>query len=131
MATWFWHIADIFFVILHTSLIIFNVFGWIWRKTRRCNLYLLLLTGASWTLLGIFYGLGYCPLTDWHFSVLAEIGKTSLPNSYILYLYNRLTGLYMDPATVNKLTLIVYLAALALSLYFNFLRKPQKNQKNN
>ncbi|ALO14570.1 hypothetical protein L21SP5_00902 [Salinivirga cyanobacteriivorans] len=132
MNSWFWHAADIFFVILHTCLILFNIGGWLWKKTRRWNLALLLLTGASWSLLGLFYGMGYCPLTDWHFQVLEKLGHTNLPSSYILYLYQRLTGLYMNPATVDKITLIVYLVALILSIYFNFrhnwLKKHPENQ---
>jgi len=53
---------DIFFVIFHTSLITFNLFGWIWKKTRLANLITLGLTGASWLFLGLIVGvLGYCP----------------------------------------------------------------------
>ncbi|TFH36129.1 MAG: DUF2784 domain-containing protein, partial [Bacteroidia bacterium] len=33
-----YRIIDILFVIFHTSLIIFNLFGWIWRRTRLWNL---------------------------------------------------------------------------------------------
>jgi hypothetical protein len=66
---------DVFFLVFHASLILFNLFGWMFRKTRVWNLVTLLLTGLSWTLLGIFYGFGYCPFTDWHFQVLEELGK--------------------------------------------------------
>ncbi|MCD4791284.1 MAG: DUF2784 domain-containing protein, partial [Bacteroidales bacterium] len=73
---------DTFFVVFHTALIIFNLFGWIWKPTRRLNLITLLLTGASWFILGIFYGIGYCPLTDWHWQVLHKLGIYDVPNSY-------------------------------------------------
>ena len=63
------HLADIFFVVFHTALILFNMAGWIWKKTRLANLITLLLTGSSWLVLGLIVGsLGYCPLTDWHFT---------------------------------------------------------------
>jgi len=111
---------DLFFVVFHTTLIIFNLFGWIWKKTRLANLITLLLTGISWLILGLIVGtLGYCPLTDWHFSVLEKLGKTGLPNSYVKYLADRLTGLNFDPAMVDKFTLYTFLAALALSIYLN------------
>jgi hypothetical protein len=115
-----YHILDIFFVIFHSSLVLFNLFGWIWRKTRILNLITLILTGASWLFLGLIVGsLGYCPLTDWHFSILDKLGKTDLPNSYIKYLADRITGLNMNASLVDKVTLYAFIAALVLSLFFN------------
>ena len=117
---------DIFFVIFHTSLIFFNLFGWIWKKTRRANLYLLLLTGASWVGLGLFYGMGYCPLTDWHFGVLERLGENNLPNSYIKYLADRITGMNFNQDIVDSLTLYFYLAALVISLAINYLDRRKR-----
>ena len=114
-------ILDKFFVIFHTAIIILNVFGWIWKKTRRANLALLLLTGASWSLLGIFYGWGYCPFTDWHFRVLEKMGETNLPSSYVQYLGERISGLQFNPDKVNDITLYVFLACLMISLLLNVL----------
>lgn len=118
---------DIFFVVFHTFLILFNLFGWIWRKTRKANLFLLVLTGASWTGLGLCYGMGYCPLTDWHFSVLERLGVYNLPNSYIKYLADRITGMSFNQDTVDFLTLYFYLAALVISLVMNFIQIRTRN----
>ena len=116
----FYKILDIFFVVFHSLLILFNLFGWIWRRTRIWNLVTLLLTGASWVLLGWIVGVpGYCPLTDWHFSVLEKLGRTDLPNSYVKYLADRITGLDFNSATVDKITLYAFLAALIISLVLN------------
>ena len=115
-----YHILDIFFVVFHSSLVLFNLFGWIWRKTRVINLITLSLTGASWLFLGMIYGsLGYCPLTDWHFNILIKLGKTDLPNSYIKYLIDRLTGLNINATLVDQVTLYSFLAAIAISIFFN------------
>jgi putative effector of murein hydrolase len=115
-----WHFLDYFFVIFHTSLIIFNLFGWIWKRTRIYNLITLLLTGASWLFLGLIVGTpGYCPLTDWHFSVLDRLGVTDLPYSYVKYLADRLTGLDFNPSLIDNITLYSFLAALGLSLFLN------------
>jgi len=115
-----YHILDILFVIFHSSLILFNIFGWIWKKTRVFNLITLSLTGASWLFLGLICGtLGYCPLTDWHFRILEKLGKTELPDSYIKYLFDRLTGLNISPSLTDRMTLYVFLAALLISVYFN------------
>ena len=118
-----YNILDIFFVVFHSFLIIFNLFGWIWRKTRVWNLITLLLTGASWLILGWIVGaFGYCPLTDWHFAVLGKLGKTDLPNSYIKYLADRITGLEFSTVMVDKITLFAFLAALIISLVLNIMR---------
>jgi hypothetical protein len=115
-----YHILDIFFIIFHSTLIIFNLFGWIWKKTRVLNLVILLLTGASWLFLGLIVGtLGYCPLTDWHFNILYKLGKTDLPVSYVKYLADRITGLNLNASLVDNLTLYSFLAALVLSLFLN------------
>ncbi|NQV01266.1 MAG: DUF2784 domain-containing protein [Bacteroidia bacterium] len=116
-------ILDILFVVFHTALIIFNLFGWIWKKTRKANLITLLLTGASWFLLGIFYGIGFCPLTDWHWEVLEKLGKSGLPNSYITYLIHRLTGLTSNEQWVDAMTVGLFFLALFISLYMNLFRK--------
>jgi hypothetical protein len=116
----FWHLLDIFFVIFHTSLVIFNLFGWIWKRTRKLNLTILTLTGASWLFLGMIVGtIGYCPLTDWHFAILEKLGKTDLPDSYIKYLADRLTGLDINASLVDKFTLYSFLASLLISILLN------------
>jgi hypothetical protein len=113
-------LIDIFFVVFHTALILFNVFGWIWRKTRKANLITLLLTAGSWFILGIFYGIGYCPLTEWHFNVLEKLGNSGLPLSYIEYLTERLTGMDFSSDLVNNATMIVFILALILSIGLNW-----------
>ncbi|MFO7756220.1 MAG: DUF2784 domain-containing protein [Bacteroidales bacterium] len=128
-----YRLADILFVVFHTSLILFNLFGWTWKKTRMANLVTILVTFASWFLLGLIVGIpGYCPLTEWHFSILRELGHTDLPTSYIKYLADRLTGLDFNQALVDKLTLWGLLAAFTISLYlnvFHYLRKGKKHYK--
>lgn len=113
---------DIFFTVFHTSLVLFNLFGWIWKKTRLLNLITLLLTAGSWLILGIFYGFGYCPLTEWHFSILGKLGYTDLPDSYLSFLFTRLTGIAIDQSLVDAVTLWGLIIALVISLYLN-LRK--------
>lgn len=115
-----YRILDIFFVVFHTTLVFFNLFGWILKKTRVLNMITLVLTGSSWLFLGLITGtMGYCPLTDWHFNILEKMGKTGLPSSYIKYLADRLTGLDFNQVLIDNVTLYGLLAALVLSLIFN------------
>ena len=111
---------DIFFTIFHTCLVLFNMFGWIWRKTRLLNLICILLTAGSWVILGIFYGFGYCPLTEWHFNVLHRLGYTDLPDSYLSFLFTRLTGIKPEQSLVNAVTAGGLVIALLISLFLNF-----------
>jgi hypothetical protein len=124
-----YRILDIFFLIFHTFLIFFNLFGWIWKRTRKLNLITLSLTGASWLFLGLIVGtLGYCPLTDWHFKILEKLGKIDLPYSYTKYLVDRLIGLDINASQVDNVTLYTFLAALVISIVLN-LRDYKKGKK--
>jgi len=125
-----YRILDIFFLIFHTFLIFFNLFGWIWKKTRKLNLIVLSLTGASWLFLGLIVGtLGYCPLTDWHFKILEKLGKTNLPDSYTKYLADRLTGLDINATLIDNLTLYTFLAALVISVILNLRDYKKRKEK--
>ena len=112
--------ADYFFLVFHTALILFNLFGWIWKPLRRAHLVVITLTFASWGILGIWYGWGYCPLTDWHWDVLYRLGQDELPSSYISYLLRRIPGWHLPDMTVDILTLGLALIALVASLKVNF-----------
>ena len=109
-------LLDVFLLVFHLVLVVFVLFGWIWRKTRPWNLAIILLTLASWFILGLFYGIGYCPLTDWHWQVLRKLGETGMPPSYISYLVQRFTGFTPAQDLIDALTLLGALAALAASL---------------
>lgn len=125
-----YRIADIFFLVFHSLLILFNLFGWIWEKTVKWNLVTLLITASSWLFLGIITGsMGYCPLTDWHFRILEKMGISDLPVSYIKYLSDRLTGTDINESLINTVTLWGLVIALILSLYFNYRRWRRKSNK--
>lgn len=113
-------LLDAAFFLFHTLLILFNLFGWCWRPTRLANLVTLALTGFSWTVLGIWYGLGYCPCTDWHWAVRRRMGDLELPRSYLKYLWDRSTGLDANPTLVDGIALVAFLAAILCSVYSNW-----------
>lgn len=111
---------DHFFVVFHSGLVLFNLAGWLWRKTRRLHLLVISLTLASWFGLGALYGWGYCPCTDWHWQVKTSLGETDLPHSYIKYYLDYLTGGNWDPWRVDVLTLVSALSAFLLSWWLNW-----------
>ncbi len=115
----FWHLLDWFFLVFHSVVIVFNLFGWIFRITRKWNLALLLITAASWFGLGIFYGMGYCFLTDWHWQVLETLSISPHESSYVQYLFRRVAGVTVSAHFADMLTAILFFAALAASLFVN------------
>jgi len=132
MMTVLYRLADIAFVVFHSSLILFNLFGWIWKKTRLANLIVIIITFASWFLLGLIVGVpGYCPLTDWHFNILEKLGHTNLPTSYIKYLADRLTGLDFSQKLVDDVTLWGLVTAFVVSLVLNTLSFVKKRKQAN
>ncbi|HEY6502344.1 MAG TPA: DUF2784 domain-containing protein [Chitinophagaceae bacterium] len=121
------HILDILYTIAHLSLTVFNLTGWIWKRTRKAHLITLIATAASWALLGIWYGWGYCPLTDWHWEVKEKLGEKNLPNSFIKYFADKISGGDIDPTLVDNVTLGCLIFAVIVSVYVNFfIRKSQK-----
>ena len=110
---------DKFFFVFHSSLIIFNLFGWIWKKTRLANLVVLLSTAFSWFILGIWYGYGFCPSTEWHWQVRVKLGLYDMPSSYIEFLIESLTGLDVSRKFVDIFALVFLILALIASILTN------------
>ena len=117
---------NIFFTVAHLVLIGFNLTGWIWKRTRKAHLITLGITAACWFVLGIWYGWGYCPLTDWHWKVKEKLGETGLPNSFIKYFADKITGKDINPELVDRVTLACLLFAVVAAVYVNFLRRTRK-----
>ncbi len=113
-------IADIFFFVFHICLILFNLFGWMFKPLRKWNLITLSLTAFSWFVLGAFYGFGYCFLTDWHWQIRAALGYDNPFNSYIQFLMVSLFSVSVSEQLVNILTAILFFVALTMSIITNY-----------
>ncbi len=114
-------VLNIGFFVFHTALILFNVFGWIPKKTRKANLACLLLTLAGWTILGIWYGVGYCICTDWHWQVREAMGIKETADSYIVLLVRNLSGWDPPVALANTVAMWTFIAAFTMSIVTNTL----------
>lgn len=110
---------NIFFFVFHTAFTLFNITGWIFRKTRKWHLLTLVLTAFSWFVLGIWYGWGYCFCTDWHWEVRGKLGYHDESNSYIHFLILKITGINLPVELVDNVTLIVFIASAVLSIVLN------------
>ena len=121
------YFIDLLFTLLHVIIILFNLFGWIFPVTRKAHFICITITAFCWFVLGIWLGWGYCPLTDWQWRIKEQLGETNLPASFITWSANKITGIYFSDTLINFLTLILFILAAILSVYFNFL-KPQKRK---
>ena len=79
-------LADIVLIIFHVLLILFIVFGWIPKKTRKAHFFVAIIVALCCFVLGIFFGFGYCPLTDLQWRIKLKLQEEELPFSFIKYL---------------------------------------------
>lgn len=114
---------DFIFLCLHLIVILFNLFGWIWKITRKPHLIVLAVTLFSWLVLGFKYGLGYCFLTDWHWEIKMKLGETNLPNSFIKYFFDQYTFLNLTAELADLITIISIVLVILITIYLNFIRK--------
>jgi len=119
---------NIGFFIFHSTLIVFCLLGWLWKKTRRIHLTVVLLTAFSWFILGIWHGFGYCPFTDWHYKVRMQLGYYDMPESYIKFLIQSITGIDVNQKLVDIFAVSILALALGISAVLN-LRDWRKSHK--
>jgi len=116
-------LLDLLLIIVHFVVIGFNLFGWIWKRTRKAHFIVICATASCWFILGIWFGIGYCPITDWDWQIKEKLGIHNLPNSFIKYYADMLTGRAIDANLIDTLTAAGFFIAALLSVYFNFIQK--------
>ncbi len=117
---------NIFFFVFHSLLILFVLFGWAWKKTRLANLIVIGLVAFSWFILGIWYGYGYCPSTDWHWQARARLGYADMPSSYTKFLIDSFTGWNVSQRVVDVFTLVLLVSSLGMSILTNLRDRRRK-----
>lgn len=114
---------DYFFTFLHLLIIGANLFAWAWHKTQKLHLYIVGTTLFCWLILGIWHGIGYCPITDWQWQVKTKLGEVNLPNSFVKYYLDKISEKSIPDATVDMITLVAFLIAIVCSIKVNFFGK--------
>ena len=110
---------NIFFFLFHTVFTLFNMVGWFFPKTRKLNLFTLLLTAFSWFVVGIWKGIGFCYCTEWHWQVREQLGYTDQSRSYIHFLILKLTGINLSVSLVETVTVVLFALSLVMSVWLN------------
>jgi hypothetical protein len=106
-------VLDWFLTGLHVLVVVGFVFLWIPRSTARFHGWLVLCIAFSWLGLGAWKGFGYCVLTDLDWRVKHARGIRHLPNSFLKYAGDFLTGENLRPATVDTIAAITFVAGCA------------------
>lgn len=122
-------ILDLLLTILHFLIITFNLFGWIWRPLRKLHLVSVLIIVVCWFILGIWFGIGYCPLTDWQWHIKQKLGEQNLPGSFVEYYAVKISGGPVSTRLVDSVTALCFAIASLLSIYVNLLKLKLKRPK--
>jgi len=116
-------ILDLLLTLLHFVIIGFNLLGWIWKPTRKLHFMVVCATATCWFILGIWFGIGYCPITDWDWQIKEKLGEHNLPNSFIKYYADIVVGHSVNASLIDTLTAAGFFIAALLAVYFNFIQK--------
>jgi hypothetical protein len=116
-------LLDVLLTMFHFAIIGFNLFGWIWKPARKLHLVCILITAVCWFILGIWFGIGYCPLTDWDWHIKEKLGEHNLPGSFIEYYANKINGTPVSAPLIDTITAVCFALAALLSIYVNLLKK--------
>ena len=108
-------ILNVGFFVFHSAWILFNCLGWIWKRSRRWQLATVSLTAMSWFGLGLWYGWGYCPCTDWHWQVRERLGYVD-PPSYVQLLIRELTGIDPGPELADVVAVVTLTAVAGIGV---------------
>ena len=111
-------VLNVGFFVFHSAWIVFNAVGWMFRRLRRWHLATIALTALSWLGLGLWYGVGYCPLTDWHWQVRARLGYHD-PDSYMQLLIADVLRVNLSSRQADTLTGSLFAVVGGLSIILN------------
>jgi len=124
---------NILFFIFHTLIMVFNLTGWIFRRTRILHIVCLGATLFSWFVMGASRGMGYCVCTDWHFQIRRAMGINDHVHSYIQLIAKSFFGVEMDRMTsdfaAGRGLLFILLATLVVWTA-DLLRKPERTEND-
>ncbi len=122
------HLADISLYVIHLSIIVYSLIGWAWRRGRRAHLIFLGVIFACWFGIGLAlgYGIGYCPLTHWHWLVKIELGASygDLPVSFIKHVWDAALPWSISAKAADILTFAAFFTSVAITVYVNFIKRP-------
>lgn len=110
---------NVLFHCVHGAIMILILVGWTIPAARLLHLVVTLLTLASWFILGIWLGPGYCPLTSWHWALKESLGTGRPDKTYIQLVGETILRRTLDGPTVDRLAVLTTIGVAAASLILN------------
>jgi uncharacterized protein DUF2784 len=109
---------NVAFFVFHSGWIVFTCSGWAFGRTRRWHLATVAVTAFSWFVLGIWFGWGYCPFTDWHWQTRERLGYQD-PHSYIQVLGQEIVGVEIERMWADAAAMVTLTIVTALTVVLN------------
>ena len=122
-------LLDIFLYTIHIIIILYCLFGWTIQRYRRVHLVTIGTIAGCWFGLGLWYGMGYCPLTDWHWQLKRLISEEPLPNSFIKHILDMILPAPISDSMADTLAFAGFITATVISIYLQFIRKTSCDQE--
>ena len=119
-------LLDGFFFAAHTLLILINVFGGLFERTRRLNLITICFTAMSWIVLGYWFGWGYCICTHWHWEVRRALGIHDAARSYNQLLVYKISGWLPAEELTSNVAATIFLVAILIQVIFGIRKIRQR-----
>jgi len=116
-------LLNIFFHLIHLSLIFFFLFGWLFEKMQLPHFILSLLILFSWFGLGAFFGFGYCLVTDIQWKIKRRLKQEPPTEFYMKYIIDKVTGLDTNPTFINGMTTYIFFGILIISTILLLFRR--------
>ena len=111
-----YRLLDICFHFIHLGIIFFFLFGWMFDTTIVVHLLLSFAILFSWVVLGIFYGFGYCLITDIQWKIKKLLSEEPSTKYYVKYMLDKMSGKNMNEKVVDKMTTYIYFSIFLISL---------------
>lgn len=109
------HMANMFFHLVHLTIVTFFLFGWLSSRTLMAHFLLSILILVSWCGLGIIYGFGYCLVTDIQWRIKRRMGEVPYTEYYMKYMLDKVTGRDLNAHKLNSITTYAFFIILLLS----------------
>lgn len=111
-------LLNLCFHLIHLSIIFFFLFGWLFKTMRLAHFILSLLILISWCGLGIFFGFGYCLVTDIQWKIKKRLNQEPPTEFYVKYMIDKVTGLDTKPSIINGMTTYIFFGIFIISTIF-------------
>ena len=115
----YYHLINSLFHSVHLLVILFVATGWMVSALLPFHLALTGLTLMCWFILGLWFGFGYCPISDWHWKFKGALGDGQPQGSYIHFVLQHMRKNKISAAVVDKVVLVGTVVIMGISLFLN------------